>query len=259
MSKTVLLFVFGIVVACIVYVHYMRMPPPLAFVEQGTEDTQRPEDRAPTSPLGFLPRKLIVPKSQDQSVQQGGLAEPPVTSTTTQAFLPLSDSSEAGSPDNEEWVDPLTEGERAEVRRQFEEQWRRQRVVRMAVLNGEEEVDPKWAPAMERQLISFVRGFLRDHPALFERFSVTSVECKTTVCSVQVADYGNAEYSRGVDPILELLEETIEQPWATSFDRPDSHYSGSNEYGFLQYGFYFKKEDLDRPQTQSLAASVAVD
>jgi hypothetical protein len=243
MSKRILLFAGGILAASLLSLFSDDSPPPSepslgrsAFIVNGVS------------------RQPVENISQNETSQHAAAG---ATSNTSSEIAEIADTTGTGNPEKETWEDPLTEAERAEVNRQFEEQSRRHWSTRMAVLNAEEKVDPEWAPLMERRMENFVAEFLRNRPSLFERYAVTSIECRTTVCRIEVSDYGTGELLRGGDPIRDLEEELIRQPWGTRFDNPDTHAIGSSEFGYLQYGFYFKRAEADQSQIQEVATSSA--
>jgi hypothetical protein len=118
-----------------------------------------------------------------------------------------------------------------------------------------EAFDPNWSPVMERQLRETVDGFVQTRPQLSERFAVTRIRCKTTVCEVQLFDYGSSEFQNEIDGLRKLFVEIEMQAWAAQIDRRDTHMIGSMLDGVLEYRVYFKRLPVVVPGVLLLESS----
>jgi hypothetical protein len=183
-----------------------------------------------------LPREQTVrPEPQSERPRVNDSRDESTVGTGADAAEPASDE------------ETRSQGEDS-FRQQFEDRSRRQLDMRLAVINQTEDVDPVWAAQTERQLMDYVRNYLQDSPQLRERFSLTNIGCRTTVCMIELVDYGSGEFHDGRDPISGLKDDLVEQAWAAQFDNSDAHMIGSVLNGLLEYSLFLKRSET--PQYQ---------
>ena len=116
-----------------------------------------------------------------------------------------------------------------------------------------EQRDPDWATATEDALRSAAGGFLEQSPNLRERFELTRVHCRATICELRFLDdtptAGFTVDARGeAGPEVQLTRELrfglqdaiYAEPWGAQFDPWKSTTTGSAADGVLELRVYLQ-------------------
>lgn len=121
-----------------------------------------------------------------------------------------------------------------------------------ALLLDIEEVDPDWAPEAERELRGAAERYLSMHPDLREKYSLTSIRCRTTVCEITIRSYGDVPAIPVANSELRrMITDLFAQSWG-EFIEPNGFGTDSTDDGYYESRSYHPRLDAIEARIASM-------